>query len=86
MGLLTKAEKEELLLEIDAELGVEGSIAWMDYQKTWRGKLSKLRKDFVQSLNPKYIKEQRAKRRAEREQYKAEIKERHGLNDVEVEM
>ena len=85
MGWLTKTEKAELLLETDAELGVEGSIAWMDYQKTWRGKLSKLRHDFVQSLNPKYVKEQRAKRRAEREQYKTEIKEAYGMSDAEVE-
>ena len=55
-----------------------------DYQKTWRGKLSKMRKDFVQSLNPKYIKKQRAKRRAEREQYLADIEEGYGMSDAEA--
>lgn len=55
-----------------------------DDQKTLRGKLTKLRKNFVQSLNPKYIKEQRAKRRAEDEQYKAELKAHYGLSDAEV--
>ena len=55
-----------------------------DDQKTWRGKLTKLSKNFAQSLNPKYIKEQRAKRREDYERYKAELKAHYGLSDAEA--
>lgn len=55
-----------------------------DDQKTWRGKLTKLRKNFVQSLNPKYVKEQRAKRREDREQCTAELKAHYGWSDAEA--
>lgn len=57
----------------------------VDYKKSLRGRLSKLCSDFVKSLNPKYVKEQRTKRHEEREQYKAEIKAQYGMSDTEIE-
>ena len=64
---------------------IQKLLAEYDYRKSLRGRLKKLSQDFVNSLNPKYLKAQRAKDRFFREHFKAEIKEQYGMSEAEAE-